>query len=567
MCKVIYIYNMFRKSPLLQALCLNLFFLLLCLGIGGVHSGSLDDFFMSAIVTGAYGGEFDPHILFVNGAFAYFLKPFYAVLPWVGWYYIFEMLAVFASFTAVEYFVLRQVKGKFGIAVAVLLLACLAPDYYLYPHFTKCAAIAAAAGILLFYWGYRERKIAWLATAVLFVAIGVVFRKEGFLLGVPFLAAVLLVGWVEQKRFCKWTLLALFACACSYYALQNFNQNLFNNNEYTYYRDYQWTRAVFGDGDFYNVMAARDELDERGMSSRDLDLLRSWIFYDTEAFSLDSLKSVESVVFRNSYQMNLARMPAALFLVVARSFFGTSAWCWVLLCVLMFFMAPKRAPWYAWGSLALICLCLGYLLSVNRVVSHVESGIWLYAIVCAIPMMKRETGNVESKLAKLPYLVLIVALGCFVMGVQNCRPSVPNDRLLFGKPEMSADWKGFMQHVEKSPKDVFLLYFGSYKYLSVVKTPAYLAAPPHDWANIIPLGYWNINLPGMKREMHERGVENPIRDILKDNVYVLEEGRVPDFENFYERHYGKQVVRDTVNRFGELMLVKYKVQEVEVADE
>lgn len=532
-----------------------------------MHTGSLDDFFMSSIVTGAYGGGFDPHILFVNGAFAFFLKPFYALFPGVGWYYLFELLAVFASFTAIEYFVLDRVNGKFGIAVAVLLLACLAPDYYMFPHFTKCAAIATAAGILFFYWGYRERKLHWLALAVLFVIVGVVFRKEGFLLGVPFLGAVLFVGWVEQKRFCKWTLLALLACACSYYALQNFNQNLFKGKEYTYYRDYQWTRAVFGDGDFYNVMAARDELDERGMSGRDLDLLRSWIFYDTEAFSLDSLKPVEAVVFRNSYQMNWARMPAALFLVVAKSFFGTSAWCWVLLCLLMFVVSPKRAPWYAWGSLALICLCLGYLLSVNRVVSHVESGIWLYAIACAVPMMKTGALGLDLKLAKLPYLVLLVALGCFVMGMQNSRSGVPNNRVLFGTPEMSEDWKNFVRHTEEHPDDVFLLYFGPYKYLALTKTPAYMAAPPRSWANIVPLGYWNINLPGMKREMHERGVENPIRDVLKSNVYVLEEGRVPDLESFYGRHYGKSVFRDTVERFGELMLVKYKLQEDEAADE
>ena len=70
----------FLQKPFVAALCLNLLFLLLCLGIGGIHVGSLDDYFMSAIVTGAYGGEFDPHILFVNGAYAYFLKPFFLYL-------------------------------------------------------------------------------------------------------------------------------------------------------------------------------------------------------------------------------------------------------------------------------------------------------------------------------------------------------------------------------------------------------------------------------------------------------------------------------------------------------
>ena len=48
-------FKLVLQYPFCKALCLNLFFLLLCLGIGGVHFGSMDDYFMSPIVTGAYG--------------------------------------------------------------------------------------------------------------------------------------------------------------------------------------------------------------------------------------------------------------------------------------------------------------------------------------------------------------------------------------------------------------------------------------------------------------------------------------------------------------------------------
>ena len=94
----------FSQRRFVSALCLNLLFLLLCLGVGGMHFGSLDDFFMSAVVTGAYGGEFDPHTLFVNGTYAYFLKPFYGMCSTLNWYFIFELLSAFASFTVFVYF-------------------------------------------------------------------------------------------------------------------------------------------------------------------------------------------------------------------------------------------------------------------------------------------------------------------------------------------------------------------------------------------------------------------------------------------------------------------------------
>ena len=150
------------QEPFLQSICLNLVFLLLCLGVGGIHFGSLDDYFMSTIITGAYGGEFDPHMLFVNGAFAYFLKPFYGLFPSAGWYYIFQLLSVFAAFTVFTYFILRQVGGRLGFALSVFVLASLASDLYMNVAFTQCAAAATAAAIILFYFGNNERRRLWL---------------------------------------------------------------------------------------------------------------------------------------------------------------------------------------------------------------------------------------------------------------------------------------------------------------------------------------------------------------------------------------------------------------------
>jgi len=545
------------QSPFIAAFCLNLAFLLVCLAVCGFHRGSLDDYFMSAVITGAYGGEFDPHTLFVNGAYAYFLKPFYALFPEVGWYFIFELLGAFAAFTVFVYFMLRQVGGKLGVALSVFLLACLAPDFYLQAAFTQCAAASTAAAILLFYFGNGERRKAWIVLGGLFFVAGMVFRKEGFLLGVPFLAAVLALNFFETRKIMK-TIIAVFvACVCAYQLLLNFNNGLFEDKEYSYYREYQWSRALFGDGDNYDVDATYDELEERQMQGRDFRFLRSWIFYDTEVFSLDSLKPITGIVQRNRYEVNPARMPAALFLVVAKSFFQANAWCWIVLCFMFFFFIPKRANWYTWGSLALLCLCMGYLLYVNRVVYHVESGIWLYAIVCAIPMMRKEYFEKGRNIGRLPSLIGLMALGSLVLALSGQR-GVDNNRPLFGIPQMSTEWSEFDQYVRAHPDDVFLLYFNDYKYLATYRDPPYRAVAPSSWGNIIPLGYWNMNLPGMQKEMWVRGVQNPIRDIVKENVYVLETDTLHRFNRFYRVHYHDSVSMRTVREFGDMRLVKYR---------
>lgn len=545
------------QRPLCLALCLNILFLLLCLGIGGIHFGSLDDYIMSTVVTGAYGGEFDPHTLFVNGAYAYFLRPFYCAFPDVGWYFVFELLSVFASFVVFTYFLLKRIPGKIGLALSCILLASLVPDYYLQLAFTQCAAVSMSAGILFLYFGNSERRWKLLLLSIPFFVAGIVFRKEGFLLGLPFLFAVLALSIVECRRIYKPVVGALLAVFLAYYALQSFNNSLFENDEYSYYRNYQWSRATFGDGADYDDDAVYDELEERQMQGKDYRYLRSWIFYDTKVLSLDSLKPFADVVNRNRYQPNYARMPGALFFVVANSFFKTNAWCWALFCFVFFYFAPGRANWYTWGSLGLICLCLGYLLLLNRVVYHVESGIWLYAIVCAIPFMHKDDFDKSGKMKALPVLLFALAAGAFVLAMANQR-DYGNNRLLFGTPEMSKDWKAFEKYAKDRPDDVFMLYFNDYKYLATYKDPAYRAAAPRSWENVFSFGYWNINLPGMKKELAERGVQNPIGDLTKDNVFVLETDTLYRFDRFYKVHYHDSVVIQPIKEFGNLRLVKYR---------
>ena len=556
-----YTRQMFFGRPFVVALCLNMAFLVVCLGIGGVHFGSMDDYFMSTIVTGAYGGEFDAHTLFVNGAYAYFLKPFYELFPSVGWYFIFELLAEFASFTVFTYFILRQVDCSFGLVLSVFLLACVAPDFYLRLGFTQCAAASTAAGILLLYFGDKDRRWQFLVLAMLFLVVGVVFRKEGFLLGIPFAVALLAWSFWNGRKVWVASLLALVFAGVAFYGLQSFNRGLFNDNgEYAYYLAYQGPRSLLGDGAFYDDESTYDELEERGLHGQDFQILQRWVFYDTEAFSLDSLKPVMNVINRNGYDLNKIKMPFALFYAVSNSFLHPNAWCWVVLCLLLFFSAPGKAGWYAWGSLALITLCLAYLLIQNRVLFHVETGIWLYAVVCAIPfehVLGKEFGSGGRKLF---YLFCIMSLLSFTFAILTQR-SEENDQLFFGNRKMPTAWHEFLEFANVRPNDVFLLHFEPYKALAIYKNPAYKAAAPGSWGNIVPIGYWNINLPGMKRELEKRGVANPLRDIVKDNVYVVDGGGGIKLDCYYKVHYHKEFAIDTVRKFGYYNLLKYRIVE------
>ena len=549
---------MLIRKPVILALLLNLFFLLLYFAFGIVKHGSLDDYFMSSVLTGAYGASYDVHMYFVNAAYGYFLKPFYLLFPKVGWYFIFELVGTFAAFTTFSYFLIHRMGAKIGGALSALLLASFSPDFYFQLSFTQCATIYTAAGVLSFFFASEKKR--FLLIGSLFLIAGSIMRWEGFLLGMPYIALFIAYLFFIRKTSRKTNIIALLICFAAIFALHTFDRNLYTDGDYKYYADYQPVRAFFGDGAYYDMESTFDELQERGMSGPDFRLLKSWVFYDTDVFAVDSLLPIVKVANNNMYSPNPGRMPVAFFMAVSRELTRNIGWCWALFCILLMFARERVSNFYPWVSLGIIGISIGYLLLLNRLAYHVESGIWLYAIVCSIPFVSPsafESTQVLSRWKRYVPTTLILLTAFFsYFGIAE-QVSLKKQWRLIEHEELPADWRVFLEYAENHPNDVFLLSFDRYKTLGTYRNPPYLAIEPGSWNNIFSWGYWNIHLPAMKQELLKRGVQNPIRDIFHGNVYLIEGDNKPSLLNFYWDHYHDSLQVDTAKIFGDLMLLKY----------
>ena len=377
------------RSPFFAALLANVVFVLLYLAFGVVCHGSLDDYFMSAVLTGAYGSQYDVHLYFVNSVYGYFLKPFYLLLPKVGWYFLFELFGTFAAFSTFTYFIIRKLGNKLGFLLALIMLAALTPVFYFQLSFTQCATAYTAAGILLFTVGDAEKNKCFLMMGAFFLVAGSVMRWEGFLLGMPFFCALLALNYFPRKAIYKVSIIILCAAIAVLYGLKKYDEYLFSQGDYKYYAEYQSPRAVLGDGAYYDSESIKDELEERGLSSLDFTFAKSWILYDTENLNATKLKSIIDIAHRNLYEPNWIKIPMAFLVNVSRTLTQPSGWCWFVLCILLIIIPSKKTNLYPWISLSIVAASIGYLLLVNRVVDHVESGIWLYAIVCGIPFFNK----------------------------------------------------------------------------------------------------------------------------------------------------------------------------------
>ena len=552
---------MFFKCPLFWAVSLNILFFLLYLFLGQVRHGSLDDYFMSSVLTGAYGGEYDVHMYFVNSAYGYFLKPFYWLFPKVGWYFIFELLGTFAAFTTYTYVLIKKMGLRYGVPLSLLLLASFTPDFYFQLSFTQCATSYTAAGLLLLFWGALEGKKRFLALSGLFLVAGSVMRHEGFLLGMPYLILLLIVLWRTQKLFSKKIFITLMLVFAAIYGLRMYDRSLFSEGDYKYYAAYQPVRAYFGDGEFYDRESTYDELEERGMSGPDFYMLKSWMFYDTDVFAIDSLKKIIQVSRNNLFTPNLLRLPVTFFLAVSKALTRCNGWCWVVFCLILMLMRSKKSNLYPWVSLIIVAVSIGYLLLVNRLVYHVESGVWLYAAVCSIVFMSLNDFSLNQVIPKwnraIPIILVLMSV-FFAYSTMEEQACIKNKKRLIESVEVPENWQMFLDYARSHSDDVFLLSFDRYKSLGTIHNPPYLAIEPGSWDNIFSWGYWNIHLPGMKQDFLKRGVTNPIKDIVHDNVYLMEDNNTPSLCAFYENHYHQKIKADTVKVFGDLMLLKYR---------
>ena len=564
------------KRALTISLVINLFFLALCLIFGDLKFGAVDDYFMAARLTGALGTDYNPHLIFVNAIYGYALLPLYHLFPQIGWYYIGEMFSVFLSFTIIGYVLLQRCGERWGAILAALFTALFASDFYLVVQFTQCASILSAAGMLLFAYGIISKKKVldshapnearidiWsnLRTTAPFILgtilmlWGSVMRWQAFLMGMPFFC----LGLLFILRECwsaKWHvitgLIILFAGA---FGMHAFDQKIYQRPTYEAFNKFQGPRVTLGDNSNYNQNAVYEDAEELGLSGKDYHLLTEWVLYDTDVFSVDSIKRYTDIIPPYRDSIPTERIPQLILNALSNSLHAPLFWTWFILCIVIYTTNPKKFL-YLWASLALVLTLMAYLLAMGRLVYRVESGFWLYATVLTIPLIGRFTFSISKKL-------LFAILGA--IAIANTYTSATSGEIVRdpghgGKRTIavkdSTDYTQVFNYIDSQPDKMFLLSMNAFMRFSHHRNPPYLASPTGSFRRTVSFGYWTPYLPEVDEALKEFGIKNPIKDVIKDNVIVLNE---PNLVDFLQRHYYDSVAVDTLKSIGEMKFFKYRL--------
>lgn len=543
------------KNATIISLIINLFFLALCLIFGDLKFGAIDDYFMAARLTGALGTDYNPHLIFVNAIYGYALLPLYHLFPKIGWYYVGEMFSVFLSFTVIGYVLLQRCGERWGAVLAALFTALFASDFYLVVQFTQCASILSAAGMLLFAYGVVEkRSTAPFALGVLLMLWGSVMRWQAFLMGMPFFCLGMLFIFKDCWK-AKWRVIAglaiLFVGA---FAMHNWDQNIYKAPEYADFVKFQGPRVTFGDNSNYNQNAVYEDAEELGLSGKDMHMLSSWVMYDTEVFSVDSIKQYSNLIppYRTNNPKEL--IPRDLLNALAHSLRSPLFWTWFILCLLIYATNRKRYM-YLWLSLATVLALAAYLLAIGRLVYRVESGFWLYAAVLAVPLFGRFTLDIPRKLA-YSILAIIAVANVFIYATSGEMVRDPNSgEMRTLAIEDTTDYTQVFGYIDSQPDKMFLLSMNAFMRFSHHRNPPYLAEPIRQYRRTVSFGYWTPYLPEVTEALADFGINNPMKDVVHDNVIVLNE---PHLVDFLQRHYYDSVAVDTLREIGEMTFLKYR---------
>lgn len=551
------------KRALTFSLVINLFFLALCLIFGDLKFGAVDDYFMAARLTGALGTDYNTHLIFVNAIYGYALLPLYHLFPTIGWYYIGEMFSVFFSFTVIGYVLLQRCGERWGAILATLFTALFASDFYLVVQFTQCASILSAAGMLFFAYGVlrshdnvsKSQATIPFILAIFLMLWGSVMRWQAFLMGMPFFC----LGLLFILRECwsaKWHvitgLIILFAGA---FGMHAFDQKIYQRPTYEAFNKFQGPRVTLGDNSNYNQNAVYEDAEELGLSGKDYHMLTEWVLYDTDVFSVDSIKRYTDIIPPYRDSIPTERIPQLILNALSNSLHAPLFWTWFILCIVIYTTNPKKFL-YLWASLALVLTLMAYLLAMGRLVYRVESGFWLYATVLTIPLIGRFTFSISKKLlfAILGAIAIANTYTYATSGEIVRDPGHGSKRTIAVKD--STDYTQVFNYIDSQPDKMFLLSMNAFMRFSHHRNPPYLASPTGSFRRTVSFGYWTPYLPEVDEALKEFGIKNPIKDVIKDNVIVLNE---PNLVDFLQRHYYDSVAVDTLKSIGEMKFFKYRL--------
>lgn len=557
-----------RKNNWLWAIGLNLTFLISILLFCDIKYEVSDDFVMSTIISGAYGNGYNPHLIFINVLWGYLLLPFYYFVPTISWYLIAQLLVCFLSFTIVSYMLLERLERPIACLFIIVLLTVFADDAYILVQFTKTAMIAVMGGGIVFLWIlFYEKFRPLLIGAGLLCLAGTMIRFKTIYIAGGFFLIILIVEFYKlirernYRKIIRITISGIVLIAISV-ALETTNTYIYNlNEEYAFFKNYNEARAQMTDASDYGYEAYEAELSRVGISENDYKIMRSWSFADNEVFSIEILEETGAIIDNYKQELGISK-ESILENFQTRGIIAYPI-CLACLGVLLSAIVLGKKEWI----LQFVCLIAGaiyffYFFCIERTVYRIEYGIFFGAFLgCIFFWRKNDDVSKEyfveiQKRCAMLMIVCLVIEGVIYIPDRSYQDNTSDTRREYIEKIFNDSWnydarkyrkvvnKGekcdnLLNEIIENGENFYFLDFNTTIQILYYDWNPFYTLPEGFYSNNLYLAGVMTNFPDYNKVLENNGIESPLKDLVKDNVYIIDMGgeSIESKVEFLKEHY------------------------------
>ncbi|NLA96555.1 MAG: hypothetical protein GX838_06925, partial [Clostridiaceae bacterium] len=565
------------KSEFFIAALITLVAFILVLLFCDIKYETNDDPGVAAILSGAYNGKYNPHMLFSNVLLGYVLVFLYSHTSYISWYFVNLMIMGFASIFTVNYVCLKKNNRVVGVLFAVLATVFLSDDLFILPQFTKAAsAIIAAGGLLLIetLWTQSEKvpsdnkpsasKIVSIILAFVLMLSGSLLRFNCVYLVAPFVAMMFLLKVLQQRKdekivrkvlpkagFCLLLLLGLF--------MFELIGNYINNQipEYREYYELNRIRASITDTGKAEYKHYEEGFNSLGLDGLDYIMLESWSFTDNDNYPAQRLEEIGKVyqsVFEDSAHpaeriMDEFSPPLLILNPVSMSSLMLG-----LLALAIDRKSAGRNFLCFWGYFVMLCAFIYMGRFPYRIVYGLGFSLFVSILSC-VSMRDVPKKGLRKALVFLTAVLLVLHAPTYIKD-QSYRNMPYNEYIeqtdsilkyedYFGLKyryviTAAKPYKNIIKHMENDSEHYYLC-----DVLSTCLTLPYYYAP---WERF-PLNYWNDNYsyfggcsmgyPDNQECWEDNGIDglNPYKSLINDNIYVVDNYFIEAKLQYLREHY------------------------------
>lgn len=514
-----------------------------------------DDFIMEMMVSGAYTGNPSPYIMFMNPIIGIFLSFLYNVFKKINWYFLFQIAVIFLSLCVLSYCFLKKKSNNFSILLVFVFLFFFSNDLYLLVQFTKTATVAISTGIILILTNVlsNNKRNSEIVIGFILFSLGVLIRRKCLYIGL-FFSIIPVLYYIIQERNNKNKIILLMKHCIQIGIiglLLLFSFNLFDtafdkiNSEYKLYQKYNSYRANIVDYNYYTYEENKEKFKEKGISENDFNTLVHWNFGDTDYYDIDMLKTVSTIL--DNYRSNqYVSIRGTVVNLINREYkHYVSVWGMILVFLIGIISNKKNIL-----NIFLVSTFTFILLFINmylgRLNYRVEYSIFLAATVYIILLLQISEDRVElnSNILKISIVLMIVfRVPVYIPNYENnydiMFTSWNNDIKKYNTSFIKNKDLSVINEIQNNPNNFYYLGFYSNIQTLYLNFNPFKSIPTSTFNNAAFFAGVDTYHPDWLEHLNKNGIENPMKDLLKENVYFIENRPINEVLKFIQEHYKK----------------------------